>query len=188
MLNNSESSTELKTESKIIASSQYNFQIELIKFVGEKDTIKLKEISNELVDIFGANSSLSEKNITKYFNNKTLPFIARYNNNIIGYIIGVPLEYFKDEAWSHFDSNLFNENTLYTYAFVLERKFQVKAGGYDKTLKRIYLSWAKKRGYKFITGHVRKDIAENFPNTKIIKTFPIWYDAKDPFSYYRRTL
>tara|TARA_Y100001970_G_C14159609_1_gene817724 strand:+ start:959 stop:1525 length:567 start_codon:yes stop_codon:yes gene_type:complete len=188
MLNNSGLEKVRKTQSNIIASSNYNFQIELIKYAGEFDSNKLIEISNELVDIFGPHSSLTEKNIHKYFNEKTLPFIARYNKNIIGYIIGVPLEYFKDEAWSHFDSNLFKENTLYTYAFVLEKKFQLKAGGYAKTLKRIYLSWAKKRGYKFITGHVRQDIAEKFPNTKIIKTFPIWYDAKDPFSYYQRTI
>ena len=52
----------------------------------------------------------------------------------------------------------------------------------------IYLNWAKKRGYKYITGHVRQDIAKKFPNTEIIKTFPVWYDAKDPFSYYRRKI
>tara|TARA_B110000116_G_C16709646_1_gene523828 strand:- start:470 stop:1036 length:567 start_codon:yes stop_codon:yes gene_type:complete len=188
MLNDLELGKVLTTQSDIIASSQCNFQIELMKSVGEEDARKLTEISNELVDIFGPHSLLTDKNIHKYFNKKTLPFIARYNRNIIGYIIGVPLEYFKDEAWSHFDTNLFKENTLYTYAFVLERKFQLKAGGYAKTLKRIYLSWAKKRGYKYITGHVEQDIARKFPNTTIIKTFPIWYDAKNPFSYYQRTI
>jgi len=188
MLNDLKLHKTISTQSDIIASSQYNFQIELVKSIGERDSKKLIEISNELVDIFGPHSLLTEKNINKYFNKKTLPFIARYNKNIIGYIIGVPLEYFKDEAWSHFDSNLSKENTLYTYAFVLEKKLQLKAGGYAKTLKRIYLSWAKKRGYTYITGHVRKDIATKFPNTKIIKTFPIWYDAKDPFSYYQRTI
>ena len=177
----------LETQSDIIASSQYNFQIELIERVGQNDLEKLTQISDELVDIFGPHSLLTEKNINKYFNNKTLPFIARYNSSIIGYIIGVPLEYFKDEAWSHFDTNLSKQNTLYTYSFVIEKKYQIKAG-YAKTLKRIYLSWAKKRGYKYITGHVREDIARKFPNTQIIKTFPIWYDAKHPFSYYRRLI
>ena len=177
----------LETQSDIIASSQHNFQIELIQQVGQNDLEKLAKISNELVDIFGPHSLLTEKNVNKYFNNKTLPFIARYNNSIIGYIIGVPLEYFKDEAWSHFDTNLSKQNTLYTYAFVLEKKYQIKAG-YAKTLKMIYLSWAKKRGYKYITGHVREDMARKFPNTQIIKTFPVWYDAKDPFSYYRRLI
>ena len=188
MLNDSESEKVLTTQSDIIASSQCNFQIELMNCAGQEDSKKLAEISNELVDIFGPHSSLTENNIKKYFNENTLPFIARYNKNIIGYIIGVPLEHFKDEAWSHFDPNLFKENTLYTYAFVLEKKFQLKAGGYAKTLKRIYLSWAQKRGYQYITGHVRQDIAIKFPNTKIIKTFPIWYDAKDPFSYYQRII
>ena len=178
----------LATESSIIASSQYNFQIELIKSVGLEDAEKLIEISSELVDIFGPHSQLTKNNINKYFNSKTLPFIARSNKDIIGYIIGVPIENFKDEAWSHFDTNLFQDNTLYTYAFVLQKKFQLRAGGYAKTLKMIYLSWAKKRAYSYITGHVRHDIAKKFPNTDIIKTFPVWYDAKDPFVYYRRKL
>ena len=176
-----------QTQSNIIASSQYNFQIELIKKVGSVDSDKIIKISEELVDIFGAHSLLDEKKIHKYFNTKTLPFVARYKDSIIGYIIGVPLEYFKDEAWAHFDTNLFNNNTLYTYAFIVEKKFQLKTG-HAKTLKRIYLNWAKKRGYRYISGHVRKDIASKFPNTKIIKTFPVWYDAKSPFSYYRRLI
>ena len=175
------------SKSDIIASSEYNFQIELIKKVGINDMEKIINISKELVEIFGPHSLLTEKNTHKYFNDKTLPFIARYKGFVIGYIIGVPLEYFKNEAWSHFDTNLFDNNTLYTYAFVLEKRFQIKAG-YAKTLKMIYLNWAKKRDYKYITGHVRKDIAKKFPNTEIIKTFPVWYDAKDPFSYYRRKI
>ena len=173
--------------SNIIASSQHNFQIELIKKVGNRDIDKIIEISEELVDIFGRHSLLNDNKIHKYFNSNTLPFVARKKGSIIGYIIGVPLEYFKDEAWAHFDTNLFSNNTLYTYAFILEKKFQVKTG-HAKTLKRIYLNWAKKRGYKYISGHVRKDIAIKFQNTKVIKTFPIWYDAKDPFSYYRRLI
>tara|TARA_B100000131_G_scaffold304086_1_gene328774 strand:- start:510 stop:1061 length:552 start_codon:yes stop_codon:yes gene_type:complete len=177
----------IDSESHIIASSKYDFQIELIKKTGNNDTEKIIEISKELVDIFGPHALLTEKNIHKYFNSKTLPFIARNKKEIIGYIIGVPLEYFKDESWAHFDVNLFKNNTLYTYAFVLEKKFQIK-NGYAKTLKKIYLSWAKKRNYNYITGHVRSDIAIKFSNTEIVKTFPIWYDAKHSFSYYRRTI
>jgi len=176
-----------ESQSNIIASSQYNFQIELMKKVGSIDVNKIIKISEELVEIFGPHSLLNEKKIHKYFNNNTLPFIARHKKSIIGYIIGVPLEYFKDEAWAHFDSNLSSKNTLYTYAFILEKKSQIKTG-YAKTLKRIYLNWAKKSGYKYVSGHVRQDVAIKFPNTKIIKTFPVWYDAKDPFSYYRRLI
>ena len=178
---------QLESKSNIIASSQHNFQIELIKKVGDKDIDKIIKISEELVDIFGRHSLLNENKINKYFNSNTMPLAARYKDFIIGYIIGVPLEYFKDEAWAHFDTNLFSKNTLYTYAFILEKKFQLKTG-YAKTLKKIYLNWARNRGYKYISGHVRKDIASKFPKTKIIKTFPIWYDAKAPFSYYRRSI
>ena len=113
-----------ETQKQILASSSNNFQVELIINIGKEDYPSLIEISKYLVKKFGNQALLTEQNIPKYFNRKTLPFIARYNKNIIGYIIGVPLEYFKDEAWSHFDSNLSKENTLYTYAFVLEKKLQ----------------------------------------------------------------
>ena len=76
MLNDSESEKVLTTQSDIIASSQCNFQIELMKCAGQEDSKKLAEISNELVDIFGPHSSLTKNNIKKYFNENTLPFIA----------------------------------------------------------------------------------------------------------------
>ena len=176
-----------QTESEIIASSRYNFKIELIHKIGKNDINDLIETSKELVDVFGEHALLSERNILKYFNDKTLPFVARQNDTIIGYIIGVPLENFKEESWSHFDTNLHKNNTLYTYALVLRKKYQ-KRNGYAKTLKRIYINWAKKRDYKYISGHVKQDIAKSFPNTQIIKTFPVWYDAKYPFDYYRREI
>ena len=53
----------------------------------------------------------------------------------------------------------------------------------------IYLNWAKKRGYKFITGHVIKGLSEKFsPKTEVIKIFPSWYRQNEPYEYYRRPL
>ena len=43
----------LTSQSDIIASSKYNFQIELIKKVGINDMEKIIDISRELVEIFG---------------------------------------------------------------------------------------------------------------------------------------
>ena len=83
--------------------------------------------------------TLHQDNILKYFNSNTLPFIARYKNEIIGYIIGVPLEYFSQESWSHFDTNINKKNTIYTYAFFMRKKYR-KKGGFSKTLKMIYLN------------------------------------------------
>ncbi len=177
----------IKSKVQIIASSGYNFKIELILEVGKDDIPDLIETSKGLVDVFGERALLNENNIYKYFSNETLPFVARYKGSIIGYIIGVPLEHFHQESWSHFDKNLNKKNTLYTYAFVIRKNFQNK-NGYAKTLKRIYLNWAKKREYKYISGHVTNGISNKFKNTEIVKTFPIWYDAKNPFDYYRRIL
>ena len=177
----------IKSEVKTIASSKFNFKIELILSIGTEDIPDLIETSKGLVEVFGDHALLNENNIYKYFNKDTLPFIARYKGTIIGYIIGVPLEYFEQESWSHFDINLNKKNTLYTYAFVIRKKFQGK-NGYAKTLKKIYLNWAKKRGYKYISGHVAHGVSKKFKKTEIVKTYPIWYDAKYPFDYYRRTM
>ena len=76
---------ESKTLSKIIASTYNTFQIEKIETIGYDDSIKLFEISKQLVKTFGKNSLLNDNNINKYFNDETLPFIARHNKSIIGY-------------------------------------------------------------------------------------------------------
>ena len=73
----------------------------------------------------------------------------------------------------------------------MQRQKQVlsKAERPFKTLKRIYINWAKKQKYHFITGHVENGISKRFPGTtETVKVFPDWYGLKTPFEYYRRTL
>ena len=173
---------------QVLASSAYNFRIELVKKVGKNDIPALVEISHCMAERFGRQALLTKTNIKKYFNPETLPFIARFKGEIIGYIIGVPLEYFKQESWAHFDVNMGKQNTLYTYAFVVNSKHRGK-GGYGKTLKRIYINWAKKQKYFYVTGHVEQGVSRRFPvGTEIVKVFPDWYGLKTPFEYYRRPL
>tara|TARA_B100001250_G_C19790930_1_gene786453 strand:- start:312 stop:866 length:555 start_codon:yes stop_codon:yes gene_type:complete len=177
-----------ESEKEILATSSNNFQIELILSIGLDDFTNLMDISKYLAKKFGNQALLTEVNIPKYFNKNTLPFIARYNGNIIGYIIGVPIEHFSSESWVQHDYNLNKNNTLYTYSFVVKKQYQSR-GGYAKTLKRIYLNWAKKRGYKYITGHVKQGISKKFSDdTQIVKIFPNWYGQKTPFEYYRRPI
>ena len=78
-------------------------------------------------------------------------------------------------------------STLYTYAFVIMEKY--KSNGYAKMLKRVYISWAKKREYiKYITGHVREGIANRFDNNiEIINHIKDWQGTGMPFEYYRRS-
>ena len=176
------------SEVKIIASSAYNFRIELIINLGKNDLDSIFSISNDLAQIFNNSFLLNEKNISKYFNKNTLPFIARYKGEIIGYIIGVPLHFFKDESWARYDQNIKKNNTIYTYAFIMKQKYR-NVGGYAKTLKKIYLNWSKKNGFKYVTGHVKQGISQNFKGTvEIIKIFPNWYGTNLPFEFYRRTL
>ena len=139
---------------RVIASSGV-FQIELLEHVGENDYNSLIEISKHLAQEYGQKAILTKATIHKYFNKKgSLPFIARYRGDIIGYIVGVPLEELNSEPWARMDENFGKYDTLYTYAFVIMTQY--KGNGYAKMLKRVFINWAKKRGsIRFVTGHVK---------------------------------
>ena len=176
----------MSEKTTIIASSNNTFNVELVEILGKKSKCEIIDISNDLSEIYGQNSILNDSNINKYFNKKTLPFIARYNKNIIGFIIGIPLENFKNQSWVQYDDNINKNNTLYTYAYVFKKEFRGKHG-FSKTLKKIYTNWAKKRDYKYITGHINSTINLN-GDIEIIKKFSTWFDAKEPFVYYRKKI
>ena len=171
-----------------IASSG-TFKIELIKKIGNSDKKDLIEISKSLAAEYGSRSLLTEKTIDIYFNREgTLPLIARSQKNIIGYIIGLPLESLSKEPWARLDENYEKYNTIYTYAFVIKDEY--KGNGYAKMLKKVYLNWAKKRdGITFITGHVRLGITSRFKGEiKIINQVENWQGTGKVFEYYRRSL
>ena len=171
-----------------IASSGV-FQIELVKKIGENDHDILIKISKVLAEKFGPETVLTPSTIKLYFNRDgSVPFIARLRGEIIGYIIGVPLETLDTEPWARMDVNFGKKNTLYTYAFVINRKY--KSNGYAKMLKRVYLNWARKRNHlKYITGHVLEGISSNFKGkVYVVDKVPNWHGTKKVFEYYRRTL
>ena len=171
-----------------IASSG-TFKIELIKKIGNSDKKDLIEISKSLAAEYGSRSLLTEKTIDIYFNRDgTLPLIARSQKNIIGYIIGLPIESLSKEPWARLDENYEKYNTIYTYAFVIKDKY--KGNGYAKMLKKVYLNWAKKReGITFITGHVRRGITSRFKGEiKVINQVENWQGTGKVFEYYRRNL
>ena len=171
-----------------IASSG-TFKIELIKKIGNSDKKDLIEISKSLAAEYGSRSLLTEKTIDIYFNRDgTLPLIARSQKNIIGYIIGLPIESLSKEPWARLDENYEKYNTIYTYAFVIKDEY--KGNGYAKMLKKVYLNWAKKReGITFITGHVRRGITSKFKGEiKVINQVENWQGTGKVFEYYRRNL
>jgi hypothetical protein len=176
-----------QSKTKIIASTNV-FQIEKIEEIGKSDYPKLIEISLHLAKEYGKQAVFTKSSIEKYFNTeKSLPFIARYQNEIIGYIIGIPLEELTMEPWALNDENYGKYNTLYTYAFVIMEKY--KSNGYAKMLKRVYLSWAQKRDrIQFITGHISAgNIDLNDKNIKIISFEEDWQGTGKSFEYYRRS-
>ncbi len=177
-----------KSETRVIASSGV-FQIELLKHVGQADYPQLVHISKSLAKKYGEKAVLTKSTIHKYFNKPgSLPFIARYRGEIIGYIIGVPLEELSQEPWARLDENFGKHNTLYTYAFVIQSQY--KGNGYAKMLKRVFLSWAKKRkDIHYITGHVKLGISSRFSgDIRILNRVENWQGTGETFEYYRRDL
>lgn len=176
------------TITKIIASSG-SFDIELIESLGTDDYESLMEISASLAEDYGEKYLLTKNTINKYFNRSgALPIIARFENKIIGYIIGMPLELLSQEPWARLDENYGKFNTLYTYAFVIKNDFKKK--GYAKILKKVYISWAKKKeGILYNTGHVKSGISKKFKGQiKIIAEINNWQGTGKIFEYYRRNL
>ena len=187
-MTNPESEINQSSVTTSIASSG-TFKIELIKKIGNSDKKDLIEISKSLAAEYGSRSLLTEKTIDIYFNREgTLPLIARSQKNIIGYIIGLPIESLSKEPWARLDENYEKYNTIYTYAFVIKDEY--KGNGYAKMLKKVYLNWAKKRdGITFITGHVRLGITSRFKGEiKIINQVENWQGTGKVFEYYRRNL
>jgi hypothetical protein len=176
------------SKTKVIATGG-QFQVELIKFIGENDYDSLIEISESLVEDYGQSSRLTAATINTYFNKiGSFPFIARHHNQIIGYIIGVPLEELKMEPWARLDINFGLKNTIYTYAFVIEKKY--KRNGYAKMLKKVFLNYIKKQeNIFFVTGHVREGISNNFKGKiKVLDRINNWNKTGIIFEYYRRNL
>ena len=181
-------SNSTNSDSQIIASSGV-FKIELLKHAGESDYSQLIEISKSLEKDYGEKAVLTKITIQKYFNKAgSLPFIARYREEIIGYIIGVPLEVLSNEPWARMDENFGKGNTLYTYAFVIQSEY--KGNGYAKMLKRVFLSWAGKRdNVNHITGHVANGISARFTgDIRIVNRIEDWQGTGKAFEYYRRDL
>ena len=56
-----------ESETKLIASSAFNFRIELVINIGKDDFKNIFTISQDLANIFGNNFLLDENNIYKYF-------------------------------------------------------------------------------------------------------------------------
>ena len=172
------------TKSRTLASSPNGIRIELIEFLGENEYKDVIEISKTLVDEYGEEAKFNKRTIKKYFNYpRTFPFVLRYEGKIRGFIIGVTLENFSDESWAQCDINLQKGNTIYTYAYIISEKLQ--GLGYAKLLKRVYQSTIKKKGYKYISGHVRKGVAKKFTkNVEIVKEFKNWKNTGQIFFFF----
>ena len=172
-----------------VIASGGTFQIELVKYAGANDNERLIEVSESLAKEYGTAARLTQNTIQIYFNREgTLPFIARNQGEIVGYMIGVPLEMLSREPWARLDENFNKGNTIYTYAFVVEN--ESKGTGCAKILKRVFLNQTKKQeNILYVTGHVREGIAARFSGSvSIIDRIDNWQGTGKIFEYYRREL
>ena len=71
-----------KSTVKIIASSAYNFRVELIEKIGNEDANEIINISKDLSEVFGNDVILTKDNILKYFSEETFPFIAKSDRRL----------------------------------------------------------------------------------------------------------
>ncbi len=175
------------SEQRLIAAT-LNFQIKLIEVLSVKDAERIIHISQGLIKPFGPGTAFTKKTVWKYFNHPhTLPFVGVLRHELIGFLVGVPLENFQDENWAVVDPTLGDHETIYTYAFIFDEKYQGQ--GYAKMLKRVYINWLKKRGYLFVSGHVREGVSKHFSlHTQVLQKYPNWHDTGKVFEYYQRPL
>ncbi|MFH1213772.1 MAG: hypothetical protein V1681_06770 [Candidatus Neomarinimicrobiota bacterium] len=177
-----------ETKSRVLASTTNGISVELIEHLGESDFGKIVKISETLVDNFGQNARFNRNSIKKYFNYpKTLPFVVKYLDEVEGFIVGVPLEYFSKESWAQCDENLGKGNTIYTYAYIVRK--DKRQMGLAKMLKRVYQNTLKRRGFLYISGHVMQGVAANFTRgSHIVRKFDNWNNTGFSFDYYRSML
>ncbi len=174
-----------ETQKRVLATTPNGIAIELIEHLGEAEFGKIIKISESLVDNFGEHVRFNRGSISKYFNYpKTLPFIVRYKDEIEGFIVGIPLENFAKEEWASCDDNLGKGNTIYTYAFIVRK--ELRHLGLSKMLKRVFQNTIKRKGFRFVTGHVLEGVSAKFTKKcHVVKKFDNWNDTGYTFEYYR---
>jgi len=176
-----------QSQTRLIAATLH-YRVELVEILSAEDAERIIHISQELEPRFGVETVFTRKTVRRYFNYPaTLPFVGKLRDEIIGFLVGVPLEHFSDESWAQSDPTLGEHVTVYSYAYIFAEKH--RKTGYAKMLKRVYLNWLKKRGYSYVSGHVREGLAQSFsPTTRVLQKYPNWHDTGKVFEYYQRPL
>ncbi|MCK5521035.1 MAG: hypothetical protein KAI81_07975 [Candidatus Marinimicrobia bacterium] len=176
-----------KSQVEVLAQSGANFQIELIKSLDDSDSQELIAMSLLAAEL-KKNPPFTPATVRQLFNYpKTYPVIARLNGSPIACIIGVPLEYYNKESWVKCDKHWGDGTTIYTQVELVNPRFRNQ--NYIAVLSRMYLNFLGKRGFSYVSGHIKKgDSCSLSPNYQVIKEFDNWQNSYQCFDYYRIVL
>ncbi len=173
---------------EILAKSDNNFQIELLKESNNNDLKKIYAFLNTNREEISFNSSLLLNDIKKYFTYpKTLPFLARLNNDPIAYIIGMKIEDINEKHLLPKENNWGKGNTVYLFSHEINSKYSKR--NYENILIKIAINWLLKNGYEYICGYEKKGMAEKiFQGCIIISRVENWNESGEVYEYYKLSL
>jgi len=173
---------------EILAKSEDNFQIELVKELNVDDENKINIFLSDNRDKISPNTLLVIKSLKKYFlYPKTLSFLARLNKEPIAFIIGIEIEKLDDKNLFQKEVNWGKGNTIYIFSHEINLKYSQRK--YENILNKIALNWLSKKGYEYICGYEKKGRAEQiFPGCVIIKRVENWKDSGKIYEYFKFSL
>ena len=185
--NNIEKFKELFLKEIEIRNAVRKGEINLL-FISEDKNINQITIS-EILSLYKELNNPIEINNEKKFarstkHSKTILVTLRLNEingTVIGFAKGGPLEYYKLRRGT-VEENFGQKNTIFLERINIKTGYWGESGGHNLRIK--FLTEAKRKGYKFVTGYVHRDVLirriNNGEPTSIIQK----YDP-DKLDYYR---
>ncbi len=156
--------------------------IEIVQ-VRPEDWKSIKDGILTVEEVFPEGIRQDEEDLSKTFEDTdSITIVLKHENSIIGYIAGGPLEDYSYLKGIKEDDNYGKKNTIYIESFAVLGDFQSQGLGHK--LRDKFLSIAGEKGYKFVTGHIKKGIATK-RGDEVLSEFTNWLGTGETFEYYR---
>ena len=136
--------------------------------------------------VFSESIQSDEDELREVFEDpRSITLVAMYEDRVIGYAAGGPLENYVLIEGVEKDENFGEQNTIYLFSIVVLPEFQGHAFGHE--LRKGLLQIAKERGYYFVTAHHQKGIGSS-RGDQILNEFKNWYGTGKTYEYVRTDL